>query len=109
MVTLRLLYTGHESGWYSAQLFPSSYEITEFFSPYTVNAIELRLSEYQVLPLVQLFVTQFIQLIQLVLGEPRNSAWRDPEHRQRERWWSDKFQQVGMTADAFRGYFSKTD
>ena len=74
VVTLRLLCTGHESGWYSARLLLSSYRITELFSPYTVNTIELRLSEYQVLPLVQLFVIQFIQLVQLVLGGPRNSA-----------------------------------
>ena len=74
-----------------------------------MNTIELRLSEYHVLPLVQLFIILFIQSIQLVLGEPGNSAWRDPEHRQRERWWSDKLQRLGVTADALREDFSKTD
>lgn len=89
MVVLRLLCSCHKS--------------------YALNAINLLLSEHQVLPFADLLIIQLFQFVQPVRGEFRDSARRNPEPKHRERWRSGEFEKFGVATNTFRKIFTQTD
>lgn len=78
VATLRLLCPGNKSIVTMSTMLP---RIFWLLLPDTVDTIEFCLSEHYILPFVNVPVIQFVQFIQLVRQDPRNSARRNSEHR----------------------------